>query len=79
MSVAFSGSSGCLHQLNWQSRYNWNIVESGVKHHQTNKQTNRRDKIPESNIEPIDDTHGLGYMFGNLNTWCGYQNTKPRQ
>jgi hypothetical protein len=20
--------------------YNWNIVESGVKHHQTNKQTN---------------------------------------
>ena len=23
-------------------RYNWNIVESGVKHHQTNKQTNKQ-------------------------------------
>jgi hypothetical protein len=25
--------SGFLHQLNWPPRYNWNIVESGVKHH----------------------------------------------
>jgi hypothetical protein len=25
----------------WPPRYNWNIVESGVKHHQTNKQTNK--------------------------------------
>jgi hypothetical protein len=25
--------------LNWPPRYNWNIVESGLKHHQTNKQT----------------------------------------
>jgi hypothetical protein len=24
---------------NWPPRYNWNNVESGVKHHQTNKQT----------------------------------------
>jgi hypothetical protein len=23
--------------INWPQRYNWNIVESGVKHHQTNK------------------------------------------
>ena len=38
--VDFSGSSGFLHQQNWQPRYNWNMVESGVKHHQTNKQTN---------------------------------------
>jgi len=22
--------------INWPQRYNWNIVESGVKHHQTN-------------------------------------------
>ena len=22
-----------LHQYNWQPQYNWNIVESGVKHH----------------------------------------------
>jgi hypothetical protein len=38
-SVVFSKSSGLLQQQNWQSRYNWNIVESGAKHHQTNKQT----------------------------------------
>ena len=25
--------SGFLHQYNWQARYSWNIVESGVKHH----------------------------------------------
>jgi hypothetical protein len=37
--VVFSGYSGFLHQLNWPARYNWNIVESGVKHHQTNKLT----------------------------------------
>jgi hypothetical protein len=36
-SVVFSGSSGFLHQKNWPPRYNWNIVESGVKHHQTNR------------------------------------------
>jgi hypothetical protein len=24
---------------NWPPRYNWNIVESGIDHHQTNKQT----------------------------------------
>jgi len=24
---------GFLHQLNWLSQYNWNIVESGIKHH----------------------------------------------
>jgi hypothetical protein len=32
-SVVFSGSSGFLHQYNWLPRYDWNIVESGVKHH----------------------------------------------
>jgi hypothetical protein len=26
-----------LHQLNLPLRYNWNIVESGVKHHKTNQ------------------------------------------
>ena len=34
--VVFSGSFGFLHQYNWLPRYNWNIVESGVKHYQTN-------------------------------------------
>jgi hypothetical protein len=31
-------SSGFLHQQHWPPRYNWNIVESGILHHQTNKQ-----------------------------------------
>jgi hypothetical protein len=31
------------------SRYNWNIVESGVKHHQTNKQVNKR-RLPSSSL-----------------------------
>ena len=35
-SVDFSGSSNFLHPWKWPPRYNWNIVESGVKHHQTN-------------------------------------------
>ena len=35
-SVVFSGSSGFPHQWNWPPRYSWNIVESGIKHHQTN-------------------------------------------
>ena len=32
-SVVFSGYSGFLPQLNWPPGYNWNIVESGIKHH----------------------------------------------
>jgi hypothetical protein len=35
-SVVFSG---VLHQYNWPPRYNWNIVESGIKHQATNKPT----------------------------------------
>ena len=31
--VVFSGYSGFLHQWNGPPRHNWNIVESGVKHH----------------------------------------------
>jgi hypothetical protein len=34
--VVFSGYSRFLHQLNWPPRYNWNIVESGVKHQNPN-------------------------------------------
>jgi len=37
--VVFWGYPGFRHQWNSPPRYNWNIVESGVKHHQTNKQT----------------------------------------
>ena len=36
--VVFPVSSGFLHQQHWPPRYNWNIVESGILHHQTNKQ-----------------------------------------
>ena len=39
-SVIFSGFSGFLHQLNWPPRYNWNIVEGGVKHLKPTKPTN---------------------------------------
>ena len=35
-SVVFSWYSGFLHQLYWPLRYNWNIVESGVKHRNPN-------------------------------------------
>jgi hypothetical protein len=35
-SAVFSGYSGFLYQLNWPPRYNWNIVKSGVKHHNHN-------------------------------------------
>ena len=38
LSVAFSGSFGFLHHWNWPPRCNWDIVESGVKHYQANKQ-----------------------------------------
>jgi len=36
-SIVFSGFSGFFHQKNWAPRYNWNIVERGVKYNQTNK------------------------------------------
>jgi hypothetical protein len=39
--VVFSGFSGFLHQYNWPPRFNWNIVESGVKHHKPTKPTNQ--------------------------------------
>jgi len=35
-SVVFSGYTGFPYQWNWPSRYNWNIVESGVKHNDPN-------------------------------------------
>ena len=38
--VVFSGYSSFAHQKNWPPQYNWNIVESGIKHHNPNP--NRR-------------------------------------
>ena len=31
--------------INWLPRYNWNIVESGVKHHKTNKQATSNNQL----------------------------------
>ena len=38
-SVVFSGSSGFIHQQNWPTWYSWNIIESGIKHHERNNQS----------------------------------------
>ena len=46
-SVIFSGCSGFLHQWNWRPGYNWNIVESGVKHHRPNRH-NKAFLVPDS-------------------------------
>ena len=35
-SVVFSWYSGFHYQYNWQPQYSWNIIESGVKHHNPN-------------------------------------------
>jgi len=34
--------SGFLWVVQFPPRYNWNIVESGIKHHQTNKRSQRK-------------------------------------
>ena len=39
VSVVFSGYSGFPHQWNWPPWYNWNIVESGVKHPNPNSKS----------------------------------------
>ena len=39
MSMVFSGYASFIHQFNWLPRYNWNIIESGVKHHKLNQTT----------------------------------------
>ena len=45
-SVVFTSSSSFLHQWNWPPRYNWNIVESGIEHHQTNISVGRIKCVP---------------------------------
>jgi hypothetical protein len=43
VSVTCGRSMVFIHQLKWPPRYNWNCVESGVKHHNpnTNKNNNK--------------------------------------
>ena len=36
----FPGFSGFLHQQYWPPRYNWNIAESGFRHHNTKPNPN---------------------------------------
>jgi hypothetical protein len=40
--MVFSGHSGFLHKQNWPPRYNWNIVESGVKHNKPKTKPNEQ-------------------------------------
>ena len=42
---------GFLHQWNWPPRYNLNIVESDIKHHQANKQTNKQTNLRKGTIK----------------------------
>jgi hypothetical protein len=60
-SVVFSGYIGFLHQLKWPPRYNWNIVESGVKHHNPNPKW-RKMSIQIYSVSPF-------LWFGNWNLW----------
>jgi hypothetical protein len=43
-SVVYSGYFAFLHQENCPPRYNWNIVESGVKHHHPNQANHQKAK-----------------------------------
>ena len=49
-SVVFSRYSSFLHQENWPPRYNWNIVESILKHHNPNCPTFKSLSTKDYNI-----------------------------
>ena len=62
--VVFCGYFGFLHQLNWLPLYNRYIVESGIKHHQTNQQTNIPENFGESlHCKKFENT---GELLGSL-------------
>jgi hypothetical protein len=64
--VVFSGSSGFLHQSNLPPRcpHNWNIVESGVKHHQTNMFVNKKVHLRS--------VFGYMYMYLKMDSCVGH-------
>jgi hypothetical protein len=63
--VIGTDSIGVSSKLNWPPRYNWNnVFDSGVKHHQTNKQY----KAKQINIQLL--------LQFNLNNNCTVQTTK---
>ena len=39
LAVTYDRYSGFLHQLKWPPRYNWNIVENDLRHHNPNTNT----------------------------------------
>ena len=54
--VVFSRYSNFLHQLNRPPRYSWNMVESGVKHHNLNPNATIAWKVPllsKDNERPV--------------------------
>jgi hypothetical protein len=63
--MVFSRYSGFIHHLNWLPRYKWNIVESGIKHH---------NPIPNPEIEWIQSTwrKPLTCRKSLANFTCGY-------
>ena len=51
--MVLSAHSNFLHLWNWPPRYNWNIIESGIKHH----------------IPPSPPTYQLVVMCGHISCW----------
>ena len=60
-SVVFSEYFGFLHQYNWPPRYNWNIIESGVKLYNTN---------PYNYLELMNPT----FLFTSIYRWYPHTN-----
>ena len=58
-SVFFSGYSCFLHQWNWPPWYNWNIIESGAKHHKTNQDFIEIRKSFEHTVSTFMNTHRI--------------------
>jgi hypothetical protein len=84
-SVVFSGYSSFLHQLNWQPQYNWNIVESVIKHLSLPSKLLSDICIfyflrleLDTCTESQQALRNLLLLVGSLTT-CGYLELKPNQ
>ena len=58
-----SGYSSFPHQQKWQPQYKWNIVESGVKHHNPNPEFRNWSHISERRIWDKKQIIGWGWKF----------------
>ena len=58
-SVVFWGNSSLLHQYNWPTQYNCNIVQGGIKHHNLNHMINPHDnsKVNQDILKVISVEH----------------------